>query len=46
MYHETGIMKRPYKHQYTYEPSIINVWIKYGEPILHNNRETDLIMQT
>jgi hypothetical protein len=26
--------------------TMINVWTKYGKPLLNGNRETDLIMKT
>jgi len=30
----------------TYALSMINVWNKYGEPRLHDNRDTDLVIET
>ena len=32
MYHETEINLSWHVHEYAHAPSIINVWINYGEP--------------
>jgi hypothetical protein len=45
-------MHPPSSHEYTYVPSIIDVWTKYGErtkygePRLYDDGETDLITKT
>jgi hypothetical protein len=46
MYYETEIKLSWHMHAYAHIPSMINVWIKYDEPRLYGNRETDLIMKT